>query len=69
MFNKPKEEVMLGVHKETYKIDGKEYTAVIDFVNDGVHIYGRSCSQRFHLDVYENFEGNMEEFVTKHTQG
>lgn len=59
---------MNGVFKHKYMVDAKAYTAVVDFVNSELHIYGRSFSKKFPLDDYTYFEGNMKDFVAHHVR-
>ena len=53
----------MNTYKETYKIDGKFYTARVDFFQDKMWIESNGCKEEYSLDEYENFEGNMEDFV------
>jgi len=55
---------MFNVAKEVYLIDGKPFTAVVDFINDTIHIYGGQFSFKCPMDDYLDFEGCMKDFVT-----
>ena len=50
-------------HSETYEVDGNFYKATINFVADKVFIKGGNLFLTFTTNEYENFEGNMEDFV------
>lgn len=54
---------MFGLHKEEFKVDGHDYVAVADFINDEITIHGRKFNYRCPMDEYVNFEGNMRDFV------
>lgn len=54
---------MINLHKQTYKIGGKPYTAVINFGNDTGVIYAPGFKHRFTLSEYEDFIGNMADFI------
>lgn len=58
---------MLGAHKQEYVINGEKVTAVANFMSNRLHIYRQhGHSLQFALDVYEKFEGNMEDFLHYH---
>jgi len=59
----------LMTHKENYEVDGKLYSAVVDFLNETVSIvFGTSEIFKDDLKVYESFKGNMEMFVKAKTK-
>jgi len=52
-------------HSENYTIDGVNYIASLNFVNGSGSIknYSLSIYITFALEEYEDFDGNMEEFI------
>lgn len=60
---------LIGVHKEKFKVHGKEITAVANFVTDRLHIYGHGVNLSMPLMDYTNFEGNMQDFLEYQLKG
>lgn len=55
----------LNSHRETYEIDGGFYTAIAYFSSDKLVIEYDNTQARFKLSEYDNFEGNMKDFITE----
>ena len=53
----------MNCHKEVFKIEDIYYTAFCDFFKNTGAIIWNSGRIPFMLGEYENFEGNMEDFV------
>lgn len=53
-----------ATHSETFTINGLQYKVTADFVAGLIFIRGTCYHNRVLMDVYTEFDGNMEEFVT-----
>jgi len=53
----------INTHSERYSIYGKMYTAKVDFLKNKLFITSSTGEHTYDLDEYENFYGNMKEFV------
>ena len=54
------------IYKEKYTIDGEEYVAVANFLNNRLKVFRVSSggfNEEYSLNEYTSFNGNMEDFV------
>ncbi len=56
-----------ATHGETFQINGVYYTATVDTVKNRLEIKWPTGREVLNLDVYIDFEGDMEDFITSRT--